>query len=314
LGSAVTVTAVWVLIVFCRRSTMAGGSPIAAALICFGLLFAAVVTLGRVGLGLAGATSSRYRTFDLLILVGLYLVALDRYDLRRGRTVANASEPVAQIHTDSVTGHRERVLARQRERTGLIFLAAFVALAMSMVVWIGVPEGLAGASADHAAQVRAARVTVNIRKYPNAFVNIALSEYLSAAFLRHMAQIAMADHLSLFATSDAARYRAEGLIVDPSNPVTYVAIPVSGAVLAGSRLLSATASDYLGVARVDFEVTGQGLVNQVVSHAQSYPYGWLGSWQTTTVPNGRYTLVSVAVASSGRTARSQGVDVVVENH
>ena len=76
-------------------------------------------------------------------------------------------------------------------------VAALVAVVVGLLLVVGIPEGVAGARADHAAQVRAARVTVNIGKYPNTFVNSSLSVYLTPSFLRRMAQIAMAHHLSL---------------------------------------------------------------------------------------------------------------------
>ena len=42
-------------------------------------------------------------------------------------------------------------------------------------------------------------------------------------------------------------------------------------------------------------------------------YGWLASWDTTTVPDGPYTLQSVAYAADGNTGRSSGVAVTVKN-
>jgi hypothetical protein len=325
LGLAVVLVSVWALIFYCRRDTAVGGSPIAAALICFGLLFAALVTEGRIMLGLAGASVSRYRTFDLLIVVGLYLLVLDQVDLRRrraspapGATTLPAPETatVPDVHLDPISpaGAPESSPPDGRRRTAAVVLATFVTTLVCLLVAVGLPEGLAGARADHAAQLQAARVTVNIEKYPNSFVNISLSEFLSAQFLRRMDQVAMTHHLSLFATGDAADYRAMGLIVDPSTPTTKIALPPDGSVLNGSPLLSATATDYFGVSKVEFEASGQGLHERVISDGQPYPYGWLGKWRTTSVPNGRYTLEAVAFNAAGRSARSAAVDVIVDNH
>ena len=52
-------------------------SPIGPALICFGVLMALSIALGRSHLGIAAAVQSRYATFDLLILAGSYLCLLD---------------------------------------------------------------------------------------------------------------------------------------------------------------------------------------------------------------------------------------------
>ena len=51
------------------------GDAIGAALVVFGLLFALTVTLGRGSLGLQLAGQSRYVTFNLLTVVGIYLSA-----------------------------------------------------------------------------------------------------------------------------------------------------------------------------------------------------------------------------------------------
>ena len=82
LGLIIAVVAIWVLVLYCRRRDTESGNPIAAALICFGLLFAASVTIGRISQGWPGASQSRYRMFDMLMLVGLYLAVLDQRALR----------------------------------------------------------------------------------------------------------------------------------------------------------------------------------------------------------------------------------------
>jgi hypothetical protein len=50
----------------------------------------------------------------------------------------------------------------------------------------------------------------------------------------------------------------------------------------------------------------------VVGTATPTIYGWLDSWNTTTVPNGNYTLVSEA-SDPGGTAYSSSVNVTVSN-
>ncbi len=79
LGVVIFAASVWVLVAYCRGRDETSGMPIAAALISFGLLFAGLVTAGRLAMGLAAASQSRYRTLDLLIPVGLYMAALDRW-------------------------------------------------------------------------------------------------------------------------------------------------------------------------------------------------------------------------------------------
>ena len=51
----------------------------------------------------------------------------------------------------------------------------------------------------------------------------------------------------------------------------------------------------------------------MVSSSSDTAYGWLGAWDTTDVPNGTYTLTSVATDADGTTATSLGVSVIVDN-
>jgi hypothetical protein len=128
-----------------------------------------------------------------------------------------------------------------------------------------------------------------------------------------MDHVAQRHHLSLFSTGAAAAYKAEGLVPDPSAPSTSVTFPSNGAVMKGAEFLNATASDEFGITKVQFEVTGQGVTNTVVSRASPYAYGWLGAWHTTTVPNGLYTLESVAYNAAGHVAHSRAISVRIEN-
>ena len=100
--------------------------------------------------------------------------------------------------------------------------------------------------------------------------------------------------------------------VDNPAPTTRVFIPSNGATQSGkTALLDASAS--AGVTSVKYELTGGTLTDQVVATATPTYYGWLGQWNTTTVPNGTYTLQSVAAYSDGVTGTSSGVTVTVAN-
>jgi acetyl esterase/lipase len=100
-------------------------------------------------------------------------------------------------------------------------------------------------------------------------------------------------------------------------PTTTIVLPSANAILSGSQYLDATASP--GLSKVQYELTGQGLTNNVVASGTPTLYGWLAAWNTTNVPNGSYTLRSVAtyqngvVAQGGVTATSTGVTITVDN-
>ncbi len=97
-------------------------------------------------------------------------------------------------------------------------------------------------------------------------------------------------------------------------PTTSVLIPSNGATVSGgSAVLDASASSPVGMAPVTFEVTGGSLSDQVVATATPTYYGWLAKWNTTTVPNGTYTLQSVATDALGQSTASASITVTVNN-
>ena len=75
-GLVIVMIAVVTIVTCGIRRDPKGGGPIGIALILFGLLFAAVITEGRIYGGYVSASASRYTTFDLLIPVGIYLAVL----------------------------------------------------------------------------------------------------------------------------------------------------------------------------------------------------------------------------------------------
>ena len=88
-------------------------------------------------------------------------------------------------------------------------------------------------------------------------------------------------------------------------------IPSNGATLSGSTILDASASN---ATSVEFRLFGgvYGYNAPVLCTATPTYYGWLCSWNTTTVPNGSYVLLSEAF-NSGGSAFSSGVNITVNN-
>jgi hypothetical protein len=311
LGVVIFLTSIWALVTYCWGRDETSGSPIAACLICFGLLFAAVVTEGRLAEGMWVAGSSRYRTFNLLIVVGLYLVLIEQFALRRhnamrGRegTGSARADPARSVGGAS-TPHNAVL------RAFPLFAVVVVSIVCAQVA-IGIPNGLAGARSIHDDDLQAARVVVNINRYSDGFVYGTLGAGESSIFIRKMATIAQKDHLSLFATAAAAQYKAEGLLKG-GPPVTAISVPASGAVLKGAAIISATATSIFRVTKVEFTATGPGLDNVVIGTGAAYRFGWFIGWRTSSLRNGSYILRSVVYGASGRHTSSPAVPVVIEN-
>ena len=99
--------------------------------------------------------------------------------------------------------------------------------------------------------------------------------------------------------------------VSPS-PTTSVLVPSNGAALSGTAAtLDASASN---ANNVEFRLFGgvYGYNAPVLCTATLTYYGWICSWNTTTVPNGSYALVSEAFNAFGN-AFSSGVSMTVKN-
>jgi hypothetical protein len=101
------------------------------------------------------------------------------------------------------------------------------------------------------------------------------------------------------------------ITVNNPPPTTNVIVPSNGATLTGSQYLDALASN--NVTTVEFHLTGGTLNNALIATAAPTYYGWLTSWNTTTVANGTYTLQSVAYYASGASGTSTGTTIMVNN-
>ena len=103
------------------------------------------------------------------------------------------------------------------------------------------------------------------------------------------------------------------VIVENTPPTPSVAVPRSGSSASGSVVLGASAPANVGVTKVEFHLTGGSLNQALIATAAPTSYGWLAGWDSTTVPDGTYTLQAEAYDGAGLQAFSAGVTVVVEN-
>jgi hypothetical protein len=94
-------------------------------------------------------------------------------------------------------------------------------------------------------------------------------------------------------------------------PNSAIVVPSNPATISAAAVLDATASP--GVSTVQFVLTGGTLNQAVIATATPTLFGWLASWDSTTVPNGTYTLQSVASYAGGVTGTSPGITITVSN-
>jgi hypothetical protein len=94
-------------------------------------------------------------------------------------------------------------------------------------------------------------------------------------------------------------------------PETNVVKPAGDAQLSGVQFLDASASSKLGVRSVQFRIAGEG--RTISERGVPSPYGWITEWNTRSVPDGTYTVSSLARGNTGLVTTSTGVVIRVKN-
>lgn len=98
-----------------------------------------------------------------------------------------------------------------------------------------------------------------------------------------------------------------GSAKDTTPPVVAITGPANNATVSGTVQVTASATDNVGVARVQLQLDGQNAGAAVT--AAPYVY----SWDTTKVSNGSHTLRAIATDTSNNSATSAVVTVTVSN-
>jgi hypothetical protein len=195
-GAVLLIMAVAMVVLYGIRRDGQHGSPIGIALIVTGLLFAIMITEGRIVFGYFAAAASRYTTMDLLVPIGIYLTLLDR------RVVARAPS------MEPATGAAEPLLVRIRAWPAQVSSWAdarvlrgaqmlIVALVAVQVV-VGLPQGLTAERANFVYQSESAHVLRTIDHQPDPVVVYYLYVFSSAPYLRAQAKTLEHYHLSIF--------------------------------------------------------------------------------------------------------------------
>jgi hypothetical protein len=93
---------------------------------------------------------------------------------------------------------------------------------------------------------------------------------------------------------------------DTTPPTVTLTSPAEGSAVTGASVLSAQASDNIGVVAVQFSVDGVA-----VSRLTASP--WSASWDSTTVADGAHTIAATAYDAAGNATTSAAVQVTTEN-
>ncbi len=293
LGAVILGIATWCVVHYATRRDPSDPAAIGVAIIVFGLVCAALITVGRLSYG--PSVALRYAPFELLVWVGCYLCLL--------------SNPVP-----TSTG--------RRRRSSVAAIRVVLAMAICLQIILGTVWGLKSLRVWHQIAINAGAVAANIGTAPDQLVVSSLypNPYLSGEYLRALAGQAEIHKLSLFDT-DLHVERRLGLPIGRTLPSTSVVLPRSGTLVRGTVTLLAAASGlsetsgvYLdfGVSAVQFVLVAGGRRPVLVS-ATNTEFGWLGLWNSQTVPDGSLSIRSVVHTGTGRSGASAPIIVTVTN-
>jgi thermitase len=106
----------------------------------------------------------------------------------------------------------------------------------------------------------------------------------------------------------AAVARAAGFVPppDPDPPTCGIAAPADGATVSGTVTVSVTATDNVGVVKVELYLDGQLFATDIVA-----PFSF--AWNTAQAADGAHTLKAVAYDAAGNSGASPAVTVTVQN-
>jgi hypothetical protein len=287
-GVAVFAVASWSLITYGFRADQSSARPLGVALIWVGLLFSVGAAGARTVDGISNASFSLYVAFDLLILLGSFLVVIDR----------TAGDRAAQ-------GRPTPFAVGMRVAVGVLVLVQVVA---------GTVNGLRHGSEYRKSEITGAVVTAKVRQAPDGLVEYQLAAgYESAGFIRQMIEYAQSQHLSLFSTGRLNWYEGQQIPKNTTPPVVLVAKPRPGDVVHGLTFIDAAASDPFGVTGVQFFARGSVGVRFLIGSAVFTKVGWLAGWDTERLSNGSYWIQAVASSPGGLSSRSSWVPVQLRN-
>ena len=118
--------------------------------------------------------------------------------------------------------------------------------------------------------------------------------------------------VAYYASGESTTSTGTMISIDNPPPASQMLIPSNGATESGAAALLDAANGPNDT--VDFfSITSSSGQAEDGVEATLTPYGWLGQWNTESVPNGMYTIASVAIYPSGQEASSAPVTVTVNN-
>jgi hypothetical protein len=186
-GVIVVGVGLYSILMFGLRVDVSSGRPLGVALVLFGLLFAAGAAGSRVDRGVSHASFSLFVIFDVLILIGSYLVIIDRSERKVTGPVPNRLWLVATV---------------------------VVGVLMGVQIVSGTASGISNARSYHRLEVSGAITTAKIKSAPDYEVRAYLAPNGTNSHLtviRELTAYARLHRLSLFSTNESQWYASQAI-------------------------------------------------------------------------------------------------------
>ena len=186
LGAAILIGAVAVIVRWLRSQRPSGPRAFAMALVALGVGFDVMLIPARLYDNITGATASRYVTFNVLILIGIYA------------TCAMTSPP----------REPSRSVALNARGAMLLILIAQVVVATRVGLWEG--------NWSHSYRLTSADILANISKAPDYLVGPYVLP-ATATYARNFAPFLEQHHMSVFADQQQP-FRQLGIVLGGTQP------------------------------------------------------------------------------------------------
>jgi hypothetical protein len=111
----------------------------------------------------------------------------------------------------------------------------------------------------------------------------------------------------------ALRLGMDAMVPPLDHIASTILVPAAGDELRGAEFLDAGTPYVAGVTKVEFRATGGSLHDAIVATAQPTRWGWIGSWNTSSVADGTYGVQAVVYSDAGAIARTPSIALIVGN-
>jgi chitodextrinase len=141
-----------------------------------------------------------------------------------------------------------------------------------------------------------------------SFKGLVATGTATVSFASGSAIVSANTNANILATTKNGNYTLTAAAADTVAPTVNITAPASGAVVSNTVTITASASDNVGVTKVEFLLNGTLIGTDTAASG-----GWSYAWDTTRARNAAFTITAKAYDAAGNVAISPGLEVTVSN-